>query len=630
MDPVIPGCSPGRPVAADKTDTLTVVLEVERFLGAHAPFRGLPDDVLAEVAAAVIVDFFPTGTVVLEQGGRPSEFLFVLRRGEVELVDGASVVVDRLEEGEAFGFPSLLAGSPPQYTVRVAEDALCYLFDRSVTVDILGAPTGIRFLVRTLQSRRGPQHPSAAEPYVEDVARGPLVFAESHETIQSVAKRMTAAAASAAVVELPDGPGIVTDRDFRSRVVADGAHTRAPIEQVTTRRALTVARSSLVSEALLKMLESGVHHLPVVDGSGAVIAMLSDLDLLGLERRKSARLRSEIQQAGDVDQLVAAGQAVPNSVATLVQGGVDAAHVSKVVSVLIDSLTTRLLELGEEALGPAPAAFAWLALGSAGRREQALVTDQDHALVFADSAEDNDDYFLRLSRFVVDGLEAAGIPRCSSKVMASEDGWRGPERWWRRRMADWMTEADRVAAFLTGIAFDVRVVSGSLAVDSLFAEAAGAASGQPAFLRRLERLALDVRPPLGLLGGLVAHDVNGREGVLDLKTGGLLPITELGRLYALQAGAFELATPARLRAAAAAGTLSSDHAEGLEEAFGFLQDLRLRNQVMQWTSGERPSNLIDPDGLGPIDRAALKQAFRIVREIQSDLNNRLAPRILGR
>lgn len=605
------------------------MLEVERFLGAHAPFRGLPDDVLAEVAAAVIVDFFPTGTVVLEQGGMPSEFLFVLRRGEVELVDGDSVA-DRLEEGEPFGFPSLLAGSPPQYTVRVAEDALCYLFDRSVAVDILGAPTGIRFLVRSLRSRQRAKHSSAAEPYVEDVARGPLVLAEPHEPIESVARRMTSAAASAAVVGLPDGPGIVTDRDFRSRVVADGANSRAPIEQVTTRSALTVTRSSLVTEALLKMLESGVHHLPVVDSSGAVIAMLSDLDLLGLERRNSSRLRSEIQQAGDVDQLAAAGQAVPNSVATLVQGGVDAGHVSKVVSVLIDALTTRLLELGEETLGPAPASFAWLALGSAGRREQALVTDQDHALIFADSVDDHDDYFLALSRFVVAGLEAAGIPRCSSNVMASEEGWRGPESWWRRRMADWMMEADRVAAFLTGIAFDIRAVTGDLAVESLFAEAADAASRQPAFLRRLERLALEVRPPLGILGGLLPHDVDGGHRVLDLKAGGLLPITELGRLFALQAGVFELGTPARLRAATVAGVLSSDHAEGLEEAFEFLQDLRLQNQVRQWTSGLPPSNLIDPDGLGPMDRAALKHAFHIVRDIQSDIHNRLVPRILGR
>ena len=605
------------------------MLEVERFLSAHAPFRGLPDDVLAEVAASVIVDFFPTGAVVLEQGGKPSEFLFVLRRGEVELVDGESVV-DRLEEGETFGFPSLLAGTSPQHTVRVAEDALCYLFDRSVAIGVLGAPTGIQFLVRTLRSRRNPHDPNSAQPYVEDIARGPLVFAEPDETIEAVARRMTSASASAVVVRLPGGAGIVTDRDFRSRVVADGVSTQAGIEQVTTSGALTISRSSLVSEALLKMLESGVHHLPVVDGSGAVVAMLSDLDLLGLERRNSSRLRSEIQQAESVEQLVAAGKAVPDAIATLVQGGVDAGHVSRVVSVLIDALTTRLLEIAQETLGPAPVDFVWLALGSAGRREQALITDQDHALIFSDSAEDHDDYFLELSRLVVAGLEAAGIPKCSSRVMASEDGWRGTQTWWRRRMADWMTEPDRVAAFLTGIAFDVRAVSGDLAVGPLFTGAADAASHQPAFLRRLERLALEIRPPLGLLGGLVAHDTVGRAGVLDLKLGGILPITELARIYSLRAGTFELDTPARLRAAADAGTLSPDHAEGLEEAFVFLQDLRLRNQVLQWTGGEQPSNLIDYEGLGPIDRAALKQAFRIVRDIQADLSKRLAPRILGR
>ena len=605
------------------------MLEVERFLAAHAPFRGLPDHVLAELASSVIVDFFPTGTVVLEQGGRPSEFLYVLRRGRVELVDGDSVV-DRLDEGEAFGFPSLLSGASPQYGVRIVEDALCYLFDRSVAVDVLGAPTGIRFLVETLRSRLTPAHRVSAQPFVEDVARGPLVFADPHETIESVARRMTGASASAAVVRFADGPGIVTDRDFRTRVVAERADASAPIVQVSTPDAITVNRSSLVSEALLKMLESGVHHLPVVDSGGTVVAMLSDLDLLGLERRDSSRLRSEIQQARDVDQVAAAGRTIPEAVATLVQGGVDAGHAAKVVSVLIDAVTIRLLELGQEALGMAPTAFSWLALGSAGRREQGLVTDQDHALVYADSAEDHDDYFLRLARFVVTGLESAGIPRCQSKVMASEEGWRGTGSWWERRMRDWMTEPDRVAAFLTGVAFDVRHVTRDLAVDTLFSTAAEEASNQPGFLQRLERLALEARPPLGWLGGLAPHDADGREGVLDLKAGGILPITELARVHALRAGSLERETPARLRAAATAGTLSPDHADALVEAFEFLGDLRLQNQVGEWTSGRSPTNLIDPDSLGPIDRTSLKQAFRIVRHVQADLANRLAPRILGR
>lgn len=605
------------------------MLEVERFLAAHAPFRGLPDHVLAGLASSVIVDFFPTGTVVLEQGGRASKFLYLLRRGRAELVDG-DTIVDRLEEGEAFGFPSLLSGASPEYTVRITEDALCYLFDRSVAVHVLGAPTGIRFLVETLRSRRMPAHRASSQPLVEDVARGPLVFADPDEAIESVARRMTAASASAAVVRFADRPGIVTDRDFRTRVVAARTDVSAPIAQVSTPDAITITRSSLVSEALLTMLESGVHHLPVVDSHGMVVAMLSDLDLLGLERRDSSRLRSQIQQANDVEQVATAGRTIPEAVAALVQGGVDAGHAGKVVSVLIDALTIRLLELGQEALGVAPAPFAWLALGSAGRREQGLVTDQDHALVYADSAEDHDGYFLRLARFVATGLESAGIPRCQSKVMASEEGWRGTESWWERRMRDWMTKPDRVAAFLTGVAFDVRHVTGDLAVDRLFAIAAEEAGNQPGFLQRLERLALEARPPLGWLGGLAPHDVNGREGVLDLKTGGILPITELARVHALRAGRFELETPARLRAAATAGALSPDHADALEEAFEFLGDLRLQNQMSEWTAGRAPSNLIDPDSLGPIDRGSLKQAFRIVRQVQADLANRLAPRILGR
>jgi CBS domain-containing protein len=608
------------------------VLEVARFLAAHPPFRGLAEGKVDEIARSVAVEFFPTGSVILQQGGAPSEYLYVLRRGAVELCDGP-VAVDLVEEGEPFGFPSLLSGSPPRYGVRVREDALCYLLDRSVAAEVFGAPTGIRFLIESLRDGRTATvrdvAPVGAIP-AGSVARSPLVIVDPDEPVVAVAERMTAVSATAAVVALAGGPGIVTDRDFRARVVAGEVDLGRRIADVATTRAATIDADAPTAEALLRMLELGVHHLPVVGADGAVVAMLGDLDLLGLERRDAFRLRSEIQHAAGIEEVAGVGRRLPAAVATLVGAGVDAEHVARVVSVLVDALTVRLLELAGERLGPVPVPYAWLALGSAGRREQALVTDQDHALVYADGGEDHDGHFRALAEVVASGLETAGIARCSSKVMAGEEGWRGSESWWRRRMSEWVTEPDRVATFLTGIAFDVRVVTGDLDPRGLFVEAAERAPDHPDFLRRLARLAIELRPPIGFLGGLVVRDVDDQEGVLDLKLGGLLPVTELARLFALEAGSFEVGTVGRLRAAASAGTLEADQAEGLEEAFRLFHDLRLRHQVQKWEAGEPPGNLLDPDGLGPIERGALKQAFRIVRDVQNSLAERLAPRILGR
>ncbi len=607
------------------------MIEVARFLAAHTPFRSLPAEILERVASTVVVEFFPAGALILRQGGPPATHFYVLRRGAVELCDG-DVAVDLVEEGELFGFPSLLAGAPPELTARVSEDALCYLLDRSVAVDVFGAPSGMRFLVTALRDRisAGGEQAITTGSAVGDVARSPLVVVDPAEPIGAVAAKLTEAGCGVAVVSFPSESGIVTDRDFRARVVAAGVGSTVAVGDVATRSAMTIDASATADEAILRMLEKGVHHLPVVDDRGDVVAMLSDLDLLDLDRRGASRLRSEIQHASGVGEVAEAGSRIPDAVSALVRAGVDAEHVGRVVSTLVDALTERLLELGQERSGPAPVPFAWLALGSAGRREQSLVTDQDHALVYADGGEKYDEYFRSLSGEVAAGLEMAGIARCESKVMAGEEGWRGSESWWRARFADWMSERDRVATFLTSIAFDMRTVAGELDARALFVEAVGKVGENPAFLRRSARLALELRPPIGFLGGLVVRDVDDRTGVLDLKLGGLLPATGLARVFALEAGSAEVGTPARLRAAAGAGTLDEDQAHGLEQAFRLFQGLRLRHHVEQWGRGEPITNLIAPDDLGPIDRGALKHAFGIVRSVQSELAERLAPRILGR
>lgn len=610
--------------------TLPEMLEVSRFLAAHAPFAGLPAEEIERVANAVQVEFFPAGTVILDQGGLPSAFAYVIRRGEVELVDGDQAV-DVLEEGEMFGFPSLLSGKSPLFTARAADDTICYLMDAEVAASVLDVPTVAGFLAGRLQTRAF----AGARPLLErfrrvgELASSPLIVVEESTSVAEAAARMTEEGASAVVVRLGEDIGIVTDRDVRARVVAAGRDPGVTVGEVVTRGVRTVRADALAEEALADMLELGVHHLPVSEGEH-LVGMLTDLDILRLEQSVAFRLRSEIGRATDVDGVVAAGRRIPEVAVALVRAGFESMRIGRVLAVLVDAMTIRLLDLAFERHGPPPVAWSWLSLGSLARREQGLASDQDHALVYADGGEAADGLFAEIAGFVVSGLEAGGLPPCPSQVMASHPAWRGPSSWWRTRLITTMASADRHATFYAGLDLDVRPVAGDLDARALFADVAAAAPGYPGFLRRLAGLVSELAVPIGFLGNLVTIDSTGHHDVLDVKHGGLLPITDFARLVALEAGVAAVETVPRLRAAAEAGTVDRDLGAALEEALAVLLQIRLEHQATQWEAGDPPDSLVRPDALGRLERLRLKDALAVVREARSAAVERAAPRLLGR
>ncbi len=605
------------------------MLDVVRFLADHVPFRGLDAEVVADIARAIQVEFFDRGVPIIEQGGPPAEYVHVIRRGSVEVLDGDRVV-DILAEGDLFGFPSLLSGMAPALGIRAAEETLCYLIGGEHARQVFSHPSGMRFLTVSLRDRPRPDGPqwSTDTSTAAEVAAGPLVSVAADVAVAEVARQLTEVGATAAVVTGNGPVGIITDRDMRARVVAEGLAGSTPVGQIATIPARTVSADEPLDRALVSMLSLGVHHLPVIV-DGRVIGMLTDLDLLGHQRRDAFRLRSDIERAVDVAGAVEVGRRIPAAVVPLVRAGVDAAHVGVVMATLVDALVTRLLALGETELGPPPGPYGWLALGSGGRREQALHTDQDHALVYADGDAGEDHYYRRLAGFVVDALASAGIPRCESKVMATEEGWRGPLGWWRQRIEQWMDLPEAKATFLTGIVFDARVVAGELDLEALFVEAVERAAGSPRFQARLGRLILDMDVPIGFLGNLIVSS-DGEHGTLDIKRGGIHPITEMARLHALRGGVRALSTPRRLDGAARAGSLDPDTAEALSEAHALMRDVRLAHQTERFVADEVPDDLIDPASLSPIERRSLRDAFRVVRDAQRVLADELAPRVRGR
>jgi CBS domain-containing protein len=601
-------------------------VDARSFLAEHPPFDELNDKDLDRVVSAVEIEHFAPGAVILQQAGAPATNLFVVRKGEVEILDGGRVI-DEVGEGDVFGMWSLLGKVAPSATVRAAQDTLCYLIPAGLANDVLQTGAGIAFVAASVRRRIArvdetlkAEIDPARYRKVSELVRRPPVTAESSTTVADAAELMARERISCLLIRGSDGEvGVLTDRDLRTRVVAERRSALTPIGDVMTPRAETVPAETMAGEVLLRMLEGGFHHFPVVDTAGTVVGVVTDTDLMGLGRHTPFALKSAISRAPDRDGVASAVGDLPEVIASLVESSADPVDIGHVIAFSIDAATRRLLELGIAELGKPPVEWAWLALGSAARQEQAIHTDQDHALAFEGDREAAEPALAPLAEFVTAGLEQAGFARCRGEVMAANPALRLSVDEWVERFDHWMNLQTPKASEQLSVVFDFRRVAGDLDAEAPLNEAMKQAVGRPVFLQHLARRGLDLKPPIGFVGRFRVERGGERPGTVDVKRGGILIIGNIARAYAIRAGITAKRTVDRLRGAEQTGEIDAETREGLEEAFRFLWDVRLRHHVEQLRDGQELDDFVDPKDLGGVARQGLKEAFRIVAHAQKGL-----------
>jgi CBS domain-containing protein len=600
-------------------------VDVRAFLADHPPFDALTEPELDRVVSSVQIEHFAPGAVILRQAAAPASHLFVIRRGGAEIVDEGRVI-DEVGEGDVFGMWSLLDQVAPTATVRASEDTLCYLIDAEVAHQVLRSPAGISFITASVRRRIAAVDETLKAEVdlvryreVGALVRRAPVTCDPVTAVADAAGLMARERVSSLLIPSADGTvGILTDRDLRTRVVAERRSADTPVREVMTPRAETVPSDAMVGEVLLRMLEGGFHHFPIADPGGRVVGVVTDTDLMGIGRNTPFALKSAIERAPDRDAVASAIGELPDVITALVDSSADPVDVGHIIAFSIDAATRRLLELGIAEQGEPPFPWAWLALGSAARQEQAIRTDQDHAMAFEGDPDPADASLAPLAEFVTAGLETAGIARCNGDVMATNPALRLPLQDWVRRFDFWMNEQSPKASEQLSIIFDFRRVAGKLEAEAALDEIMATAVNRPIFLTHLARRALDLRPPIGFVRGLIVERGD-HPGTVDLKHGGILIVGNLARAWATRAGVTAKRTLHRLRAAEGAGAIDAETREGLEEAFRFLWEVRLRHHVEQMRAGEPPDDFVDPKALGGVARQGLKEAFRIIARAQKEL-----------
>ena len=604
----------------------TAAPEVTRFLHEHPPFDALDADEVDRVAAAAEVERHRAGATIIPQGAEPVSHLRVVRTGAVEIVfDGR--VLDLLGVGELFGHASMLSGLPTGFEARAGEDTVCYRIPAEIAQEPLSRPAGLRYVARSLLDLRyeggtAVETEPGVDPPLQPVGsllRGNPVVCDPHTAIRQAAELMTAAHATCVVVDVGGGSiGIVTDRDLRTRVVASGLTVDTPVSAVMSAPAYTCPPDRLGGDVLLDMLDRGFRHFPVVSAIGRVLGVIEEIDLVAAQTRSSFYLRRRIARAQTADELIDAAQELRPTVIAMHDAHVGASNISAVYSVVVDALTRRLLEL---TLAESPAVdveFAWLALGSQARREALPSSDVDSAIVWFGAPGDElvKSRLHAIATTVVSRLEACGLRADEHGATASDPRFVRSLDSWKRAVRSWISDPTQDKALvLVSVLVDSRPVWG-VHTGTPVADSLRVAPSNPSLLRLLARFALSHRPPTGFFRGLVVEPTGEHRGRLDLKQRGVMPIVDLARWAGIAAGVTSASTSERLRAAAAAGTLSEDHARTLQDAHTLITSLRVEHQVAQLRANEEPDDYVDPATLTGLTRSYLREAFRAVASVQ--------------
>jgi CBS domain-containing protein len=450
------------------------------------------------------------------------------------------------------------------------------------------------------------------------VTREPVTCAPS-TTIEAAARLMRDERISCLpVVEGTSIVGIVTVRDLTNRVLAEGRSADDPVTAIMTRDPVSLPATSVVAELLRLMLGRRISHIPLVD-DGRLVGLVTSTDLTRVQALSADLLAHDIAATRSVPEMVTVTAGLPRLLVRLVEEGRPHAEVTARITDVADAVTRRLVALAEAELGPPPVPYVWAACGSQGRREQTGVTDQDNGLIIDDAMRpEHDAYFERLATIVSDGLAACGYAYCSGEMMATTPRWRQPLRVWREYFDGWMERPDPKAQMLASVMFDLRPIAGDTSLfTGLQHDTLRRASGNQIFVAHMISNSMLHAPPLTLLRGISTPRTGERRNTIDLKLGGVIPVVDLGRLYALRGRLSAVNTRDRLIAAEEAGVISTDGGRDLVAAYDVIATIRLEHQARGIESGAGASNYLDPRELSGFEREHLREAFLVVKTMQS-------------
>lgn len=615
-----------------------------------APFNLLEPDQLAELAPKLEEVVFPRGTYIFRQGDSSLKKLFLLISGVVEIIvtneKGADSVVGLRKPYDFFGETVLLTGKSYPASVRVVTDATCLTLSRDEFEQLFQKhPPFSGFFSQMLSDRLREMFREVvqeqsydaygmdSQPFrkrICDIMSTPVITCAATDTIDRVAELLTDHRISSLVVVDTGGKpvGLVTDSDLVSKVLTrkDCPNTRLTAAEVMSPNLVSLPPDAFFNQALLAMVKNKIKTLPIID-NGQLLGIVAVRDLVQSRSTGALTIVDGIENSTDIDQLVKASEQVDTVLKALIAEKASNQEINEVITEFYDRLTKKVIEISElemlrESYGPPPAHYCWITMGSGGRQEQTMRTDQDNGIIYADvpigKVKIAAAYFAALAGKIVEGLARCGFARCKGNVMATNPQWCKSVTQWEEMVSHWIHEPQPEMLLNFTIFLDFRPIHGDKSLaENLRRFVIKSIQGSPIILHFLAKDDLARKVPLGLFKQFITNKSKEHRNELNLKRDACVHMVDCIRLFAIREGIAETSTIGRLKELTEKGVFPRDDAEFWEAAYETLMNFRTRENLRKASLGLEPDNFINPYKLSKREQNVLREAFLAVSRLQS-------------
>ncbi|WP_075350057.1 DUF294 nucleotidyltransferase-like domain-containing protein [Algoriphagus marinus] len=631
-----------------------IVHRVAEFLKRFPPFSFLSKEVLEKVAASVQVRYLEKGETLFRQGQPAEPHFYILKEGAIILTESLQnheEIRDQCDEGDVFGVLALLGKRPYVLSAKVEENSLVYAIPVTVFEEILennsrvalyfaaGFASGqvvIRQDLSEGQKARGIfKNESRDHSLMIFSDQSEIKFSEKvltccpEQSIQEAAALMAEKQVSSIVVCREDLKplGIITDKDFRSKVVAKGIPLETPTSKIMSTPVLTMRRDASFSDLYLTMIKNRLHHLILTeDGTdqSQVCGILSDHDVLLSMGNSPAVLIHGLMNTLDLKEMRLIRDQAEQMLRYYLENELTMDFVASVMTEVNDIIIKQALRIAENSLSDEDPAlkkipFCFLSLGSEGREEQLLRTDQDNALVYGDVPEALADqaqaYFLKLGTAMVEVLLACGFASCPGDIMASNPKWVQPMSKWKEYFSEWIIRPTEEAILSATIFFDFRPIAGNLGLgETLSLHIYEEIQKKKIFLNFLAKNAMMNPPPLGFFKDFVAEKSGEHKNEFDIKSRAMMPLADLARLLVLSHGVIGVNNTFKRFDRLA--ELEPNY-EALFKQAAKAYEILMRTRALEGLRNQSSGRFIKPESLGKLERQLLKNTFSPITELQS-------------
>jgi CBS domain-containing protein len=621
--------------------------QAEQFLLSTVPFSFLPESEIAAIASELSVIYHPKDQSIFTQGISRIDALYIIQKGAAERYfeeSGQFTLKDAISEGSLFGGISMLLNNSISIrSLKTTEDTHFYTWPRQRFLDVCNRfesfseyftdTFGKRMLdrsyasivARTIQPRE--ESLQYLNQSIEDLYQQNIVYCPMDMTIQSAAELMTRRRCSSILVRNAEGVfvGIVTDNDLRQKVIATGLSILQPISAIMSTPLRTISQKALVFEALMTMMQENMKHMAVTGPNDTVVGIITNKDILASQGQSPLFLIREIQSSDSLDELTHLQAQLPAVIQNLIRNGAKAGNLTRLITTVSDAILVKLLDMAIAEMGQPPCRFAFMVMGSEGRMEQTLKTDQDNAIIYEDpsesSAEEVRAYFMALAETVCTWLDQVGYDFCKGDVMAKNPKWCQPVSVWKEYFSNWTHQAEAEDLLQASIFFDFRGGYGDMAIVSdLRKYLMDTLLGWAGFFRHMTENALYFKSPLGFFRNFIVESKGEYRDSFDIKSA-MMPIIDIIRIYSLKYGIAETNTPERMLQLYYKKILTWDTYSELEHAYGFLMQLRFSRQVNAVLIDKTgPNNYVNPKKLTRIEQTMLKEIFARIDKMQKHIS----------